>query len=1454
MMRMQTMRRLLSAVMCVVMLVTMLIAALPTVTAEAAASSGSLLPTSATKTSGSGTVSANANALSVKTNGTGAVVASLSGSSFYLDADGFNALSLSVNTTAATSLTLKLTNGSGSTVSLTSANHFARSTHLEDGKLPVGDCGAIVLDIAKLTGWNNTLVTISSITVQTTAAASVVFYGMEATVKEAAPTGVSLLPSSVSSWGATDENGVVSAVNGGYSLALGTGNWTASPYDFSANAVQASLFSQLYYNIDVEQGASVMLFFEHVQSDAFNTLNLGWGRHVFIKINSLIDKGNSSIDAAIREGHYEGTISMADIMALLPEYHPGGSCYNGSCTVYDLVKQGTVRIGAIKLFASGDTMTVYDLAVVESEYMRDTFSLMPSAEVAAAAGLSYDSNGWLTYKTTAASTSMEIPVGKYIDIDDLNTMMAAVTFSFSGSQSVSNYAWDFGVRFSGYHKTGDYIESKMVYLWDNWGASSSNQWHTPQKNAQSNLSVKQDYYSALYNYSNICTLDNTVYVESFRVRTGAAGTLKIRGMALATSSSEAMEPAPVSLSLGDLNAEPGETVMIPLVLDSATGIMNFDATIAFDSNYLSIDKNAIYWNTDVLDNTTNADSSSNTSTGFHSANIVGGNKLKLAYIATENTAASGTIVEIPVTVKQSVPAGMYPLTLTVGDLSIYSTIYSSSPYYDYFYSQDEINIDNGSVTVKSTAEEGTVELSVGSGEVLASETVSIPVSISADHFMKSATVKIMYDATALSITKSNVKFTTDYAGTVTVSGGVITVKLSNTTTTAAAGTLFTMTFTAAETLTDGVSALNATVSDYTAMQGGYTYYPTAKITGGSITLRNVIMAERDMTLTVDPQVQANIGKNDIVKVDILMNATGAVASLSNLALRFDKSQITPVKQGDGYVTWSDAVAGGTSAYANGVLTMSSGAINNTANSDIVIGSVYFTMNTNSASAALSLSGASAMLTMPDEPDAVGGKVAVDTFNYVGGSFTIGAVTTTTTTTTTKLPSIGSNEVQFLVTSSSDTVATEQTVTVDIVLNSPKGVQNFDLLLSVDTSMLTPVKQNGSWIAWNTAVLGSDDLDGASRAYMANYNASLGEMYLGYVAAGVNSAKSGVIGTITFKVNANVVPTNVASKNTTLELECEAVTWNDPSNANADDYGDVTPNTIKLTNKTLTVLRSFKVEYYKSNKSTLLTTAILPEGSQVSYETPAGVDTDNMNYTFLGWKLFDSDASDGVVKMYPAYGYTIEVANGSLTGSYVATDEQWMNMDGTKAYFNAVRTDFAGHTGLFGYDNRVQVIADKKAGKTFSHWTDQYGNIVSYSEIHTFYVPCNLLLVAHYDDAVVKTPQVSLQTLRSVTSSGKTNMTWVCDTAEAAGYTITDMGIVLSPQENYSLLTNPDGKNAVELKANGRSEHSWQYSVTVNNVAAGKARYAVAYVKYTDSKGNAGVAYSTNYMGMIAPAQ
>ncbi len=420
---------------------------------------------------------------------------------------------------------------------------------------------------------------------------------------------------------------------------------------------------------------------------------------------------------------------------------------------------------------------------------------------------------------------------------------------------------------------------------------------------------------------------------------------------------------------------------------------------------------------------------------------------------------------------------------------------------------------------------------------------------------------------------------------------------------------------------------------------------------------------------------------------------------------------------------------------------------------------------------------------------------------------------------------------FTLVTHTDALHTEQLVAVDVVPDSAVGVANFGMNVSFDTTYLTPAQQGDEWVEWNTAVVGGAS---SSRFMMSNYDEASGKVYLAFVSSRQNTAANGTVATLYFTVNKDAL--QLPMDTVVFTPFTDDVMYYDPTNNDAEEDGYVTPSAIVLPETSVPLYHAITVEYYDGD--TLVDTAYIPDAGY-AVDFPQISLPSRFGYEVTRWEVLT--VQDRYMAVQALYGYVVKTVGGTLSDVGYVSDEQWLADDHTAALFNAPSLDKA----MLGYENAAQIVAnDAPVGKVFSHWEDQYGNVVSYHAVYTFFVPGNMTYTAVYaDKAAAKTPAAAMQFVRGGEDAG--SITWVCDleNGDTTAYTVVDCGIVYAP-------TAEAAQNGTVVSANALSVESAQYSVTVGGVDAGESRAAVAFVTYTDNAtGNTVTVYSDNVLSL-----
>ena len=962
------------------------------------------------------------------------------------------------------------------------------------------------------------------------------------------------------------------------------------------------------------------------------------------------------------------------------------------------------------------------------------------------------------------------------------------------------------------------------------------------------------------------------------------------------------EGDPVSLTLGDVSALPGETVKVPLSVQSTKGLANFDATITYNSSVFTVGDGE--WNTSALGGNP-----------YYDFVDQGNGTLKIVYIGTSNTQANTTLLYIPLTVAANT-SGTYTLGLQVGGLQVYDDVYGD----DFGGYSPSVFSYSGSVTVRSDPGAVTFKVSPQSSSVASGGTVKVDVMLESTSGVSNFGLTLTFDkskltpqqqsdgewavwnSTVMGSASSSRYFVTNYnSSNGTLYLGFIASKAN----TSASGKIATITFKAASLTSASTVTITPSNNDaqYYAPNHGdadeYGYVtPSISLTGGKVSIKaatttttkatttttkatttttkatttttkatttttKVTTTTTKATTTTTKKVtttttsldiretvtlsagmvsEAQVG--DIIQVPIMMSDNHYAVS-GTIDIGYTASVLEPQMVADGqYIDAIDTtvIPGGTGS----VSLASSGKLRLTFSSSKTVGGT--------TSGAVVILNFKVLSYVAETPITLTVSALKSNNGYSGGNYnttyvvqngTVQQIAPVTTKTTTGTHPTAATPVTFTVISNTDVVHSGQVVAMDIVLDSKLGLSNFGLTLTFNNNALTPIEQStDSWVEWNTDAIGT----ASSSVYVDDYykaNGSSSTVKLSYVASKKNTQPQCVLATVYFRVNESYLGTS-ASKTVTVTPSCSDAQYYDTVNGNK--YGYVTPSKTTLTKETITVYQPLTIDYY-SMTDMVHTMTVANTGTAVE-PTDFDVTPKKLNYSFIGWAIASQTAA--YVRCEAIYGYIVEVTAGSITSSYVPSG-QWLTSS-KKAYFCAPST-YNG--GILGYDNRVQITANAtSSSKVFSYWKDEHGNVVSYDRTFTFFVPGNVKLTPVYaTTAATKKPTASMQIVRGEynnPTNQKGSITWVCafNRGDTAKYSVTEWGIIYGPSTVYSDLTSGDTTKARKETASGYSQDSNQYSYTINNVSVGKTRSAIAYAIYTElSTGKSYTVYSPNLLSM-----
>lgn len=228
------------------------------------------------------------------------------------------------------------------------------------------------------------------------------------------------------------------------------------------------------------------------------------------------------------------------------------------------------------------------------------------------------------------------------------------------------------------------------------------------------------------------------------------------------------------------------------------------------------------------------------------------------------------------------------------------------------------------------------------------------------------------------------------------------------------------------------------------------------------------------------------------------------------------------------------------------------------------------------------------------------------------------------------------------------------------------------------------------------------------------------------------------------------------------------------------------------------------------------------------------------YTFIKWSddvdnapVLFAAGKDGltIVAVYEvdstAKTYTVETENAVITNT---TDEK------------------------FSFDQKIVVEANFTEGEEIAYWELDGAKVGFKQDTYTFYVSGNSTIKAISTDKEEEiTAEVVLQQATYSTNDGKFNLTVIAQTSipEGEGYTVVSYGVYYTAKEE-AILNLPDGGASIRV-ASSKTAANEQYMTHLLSVAAGRTRYARAYVEYMDANGATHIQYSDTYVKFQTPA-
>ena len=157
-----------------------------------------------------------------------------------------------------------------------------------------------------------------------------------------------------------------------------------------------------------------------------------------------------------------------------------------------------------------------------------------------------------------------------------------------------------------------------------------------------------------------------------------------------------------------------------------------------------------------------------------------------------------------------------------------------------------------------------------------------------------------------------------------------------------------------------------------------------------------------------------------------------------------------------------------------------------------------------------------------------------------------------------------------------------------------------------------------------------------------------------------------------------------------------------------------------------------------------------------------------------------------------------------------------------------------------YNDLVTVKAEEKAGQTFAGWKDASGKVVSTDATYSFRISGDVTLTSVYDEEVKVEAQAKMNNafVVSKNANGSGNARFVGQIVVPKGYRIQECGVIWTGKNKTNMpnlyTLNGDTFTTIGKKIAAKSYTcKYQFSVTVNNVPAGKTARGVVYAKLTN---------------------
>ena len=226
-----------------------------------------------------------------------------------------------------------------------------------------------------------------------------------------------------------------------------------------------------------------------------------------------------------------------------------------------------------------------------------------------------------------------------------------------------------------------------------------------------------------------------------------------------------------------------------------------------------------------------------------------------------------------------------------------------------------------------------------------------------------------------------------------------------------------------------------------------------------------------------------------------------------------------------------------------------------------------------------------------------------------------------------------------------------------------------------------------------------------------------------------------------------------------------------------------------------------------------------------------------------------DKTGLVVTVYDNNGGSREVTDYTVSGfdsSEAGTKEVTVTYNGLAETFEVtvleryiVTVDGEVYTGG-QYNDLVTVTAEEKAGQTFAGWKDASGKVVSTDATYSFRISGDVTLTSVYDEELKVEAQAKMNNafVASKNANGSGNARFVGQIVVPEGYRIQECGVIWTGKNTTNMpnlyTAEGDTFTAIGKKVAAKSYTcKYQFSVTVNNVPAGKTARGVVYAKLTN---------------------